>query len=161
MLRIYLDAVDTKTPVIHDIESEFTTVVLQDTAEVRRIISTLEKGGYVDANSFDDRFGTRLPITDLSTGCKTALLVLCETGKVIDTLECGYNALSAIITTCTEGSILMRVPYGKLPTAGYGDKIDVVIDNLHFTSFSRLNGYLQDEWPFSPDLEWEGISCLY
>ncbi len=43
MFRIYLDADDTKMPVILDIESEFTTVVLQDTAEVRRIISTLEK----------------------------------------------------------------------------------------------------------------------
>ena len=89
MLRIYLDVVDTKIPVIHDIESEFTTVVLQDTEEVRKIISTLEKGVYVDANSFDDRFGIRLPITDLSTGCKTALVVLCEPGKVVDTFECG------------------------------------------------------------------------
>lgn len=43
MLRIHLGAANTKMPVIHDIESEFTTVVLQGTAEVRRIMSTLEK----------------------------------------------------------------------------------------------------------------------
>lgn len=158
MLTIYIDKID--LPVEHDIEKLFAKTRIADTPINRKIIETIEQGEYNDEHSFIDRFKYKLYNSELSTGCKAALCVANNPDKIIDTIECGNNARDAIINFCTKGNIIY---YDNCITISHmkgQSTIDVKLDGYRFTTVSRLNDYIQDERPFSPDIETEGIECL-
>ena len=47
-------------------------------------------------STFEDRFGVRLYLSELSTGCKAAICVALMPDQMIDLQECGLNTRDAI-----------------------------------------------------------------
>ena len=142
MLNIELR--DRGTDLKFDIESEFLKCSTPDTPLNRQLIKEIEQGEYIDGLSFRDRFGDKLGIEYLSTGCKAALLVA-NTNQHVDLQECGDNAVSVIIRRCTQGNIVM---IDRGVTIEYlGDprdvNIDVGIDGYNIRDLRTLNEYLR------------------
>lgn len=147
-------------PIVEDIESFFLVHCrLTGSEEERNILNNIEEADYIDKNSFKDRFGYKLPISCLSTGTKTALCILNYPDKVMDTKECGRNAIDAIFSFCKNGKILIDHP--MVDIVDYSEDVpkEIDVDGYRFKSISRLNKYFLDEKPFKPD-DMEDIQCL-
>lgn len=160
MLNIYLadDITEQKLDksIIGDVEEAFGKLRLTGTQEDREIIQRIESGRFNSATSFIDRFGYKLPISDLSSGSKAALLVANNPDKIIDLRESSLDARDIIIKTLKNGNIIL---YWNDVTI-LPDDIDVIdcrIGKYNFKTVSRLNDYLNDEWPYKPDLNNPGI----
>lgn len=140
-----------------DIESLFKQIRIKGTPEEKEVISKIEQGRYNDDSSFIDRFGYKLYLSELSTGCKAALCVLNKPDLQINLIECGINALDVILTTCKNGLIVMRDRGVTIKDYSEDGKIEVELDGYLFTTVKRLNYYLFDERPSEPDFSVEGI----
>lgn len=159
-LNIRIKEDDENKKASQNIEDLFSSINLTGSAEEKRVIELIEKGKYNDSVSFIDRFGVKLPITELSTGCKTALCIINNPNIEIDTQECGINAVDVIVSVIRKGNILIQdrditfVDYDN-------DNCDVQLDEYKFTSIDRLNYYLSDERPFKPDFGRKGVEKAY
>lgn len=164
MLNLYIKpdnrVISSKKEVVTDVEKEFKQLKLQGTEIEKKLIKMIEKGTYLDSISFIDRFGYKLYLEHLSTGCKAALCVVNRPDKIIDLVECGNNARDIIISLLREGNILMEdnsVTFSSI----YGQGVDVRVDNYRFSNIDRLNKYVFDERPYGADLNTEGIEkCM-
>lgn len=168
MLTIYLDRKDIPDGmvVIEDMEKAFicNRIKLSGTEEERAIIETIEEGAWRDTNRFEDRFGTLLYLTELSTGSKAALAILNgESNEVYNLIECGSNAISAILNHCKRGSVLLEKNLREDIYSGFEDNgctdIHIRLGNYVFNSIDRLNYYL--EWEIDTDeidMSMEGVA---
>lgn len=141
MLNITLREPDSKLE--FDIEKEFNSLEVKGTSLNKALINEIEQANYEDEASFIDRFGYKLYMEYLSTGCKAALLVA-NTNLNVDLQECGSNAVSAIVRLCNNGNITLidkgiSIPY-KYTTKAVD--IDVAIDGYHVKDLNTLNQYL-------------------
>lgn len=146
--------------VLTNLEYEFTKLTLEDSELNRKLIREIEQGEYLDSSRFLDRFGTALYYSEMSTGCKGALVVVNNPEVQYDISECGWNARDAIIRHCRDGRILMPYPYLAVAFDEKNPKsmeCDVFMDGFRFTDIVRLNYYLTDEMPSAPDLEIAGV----
>ncbi len=107
------------------------------------LIKLIDKADYVDDKTITDRFGDKTFIDNLSTGCKTAICVVEYPDKWINTLECGLNALNAILTTCDEGNIIILDTGWDIPQT-FGSKISVCVDGKEFKKISDMNEYIRE-----------------
>ena len=139
--------------IIDNIEVAFVKYKFKNTEFERNILRVIENAAICNTNAFIDRFGNKLPISDLSTGTKAALLIHANPDKLVDTIECGLNALSSILSFCKAGNVLMHDYQTHLP---YVDDvnpiIDVCLDKYRFDNLDRLCDYLCNERPFAPDM---------
>lgn len=163
MLTIkFLDSKDTS--VSTNAEVEFNKIDVVDTPIIRKIMQDIDKAVYYNSDYFIDRFGAKIPISFLSTGCKAAIAIeiLAMNGvtKAFDTIECGINAKNAIIKNCRNGNILMRELGLTIPYSENDNDIDVKVGMYRFTTISRLNQYLFEENRDNPDLNTIGIEKL-
>lgn len=156
MLKIFIDD-STDNMCNTDIELLFKTITITGTDEERGIISKIEQGEYNDSVSFIDRFGFKLYLTELSTGCKAALCVLNKPDILINLRECGINALDVIITTCKTGNVIIRDRGITINDYSDDGNIEVELDDYVFTTVDRLNHYIFNERPFEPDLSIGGV----
>lgn len=128
---------------ITDAEEAFMLMRIKQIGLTSRLIAEIDQARYVDETEFVDRFGRTLPISKLSTGCKTALVVAHNPDKVVDILGCGYNARDAIIRNIRDGKVLFSYNDISIDYPGLEDfEIDVLIEEEHFTSLDALNLYL-------------------
>lgn len=130
---------------IVDVEEAFDKIKLTGSEKDREILRVLEEGEYINNSSYIDRFGVKLPLDSISSGSKCAFCVLYFPDKVVDTRECGLNALSTIISTCNKGNVIIRDIQVKLPTYGFNTKINVECNGRHFTDFDDFNTFYDDE----------------
>lgn len=146
MLNIILeDYIDTKqVQIIVDVEKEFAKLRLKGTDTDKILIKVIENGRYIDDISYIDRFGFKLHIDDLSTGCKAALCVANLPNKVINLLECGNNARDAIIRYCKQGTIVIRDNGATISTIN-GKETNTMINGKEFNDIDRLNKYINNE----------------
>ena len=159
MLTIYVDDVrDDKKAVIRDVERLFAQIKPEGTSIDKKLISYIEQGKYNDKNSFIDRFGFKLHLSELSTGCKAALCVANCPDKIIDLIECGNNARDIIISLCKDGKVLIRD--NGITFKSYSNSVCVRVDDYVITDIDRLNKYVFDERPFEPDMNVEGIEYV-
>lgn len=93
---------------IQDPEAAFLTLRVTRSDLTATLMREIDKAKYVDEVSFIDRFGRTLPISRLSTGCKTAIVVEHNPDKIVDLIECGYNARDSIIRNIKSGKVLFR-----------------------------------------------------
>lgn len=145
MLHIKIDvenSVDNKSNCIKDVEKQFEKIVITGTEAERQAIELVENGKYLDSYSYIDRFGYKLPITELSTGCKTILCVLNTPNQWIDTIESGINAVSVLISICKEGKIIVNDFQTEFITADLNTDIDVELNGLIFHDYDELNDYI-------------------
>lgn len=140
-----------------DIEALFKQIRIQGTEEEKAVISKIEQGKYNDDISFIDRFGYKLYLSELSTGCKAALCVINKPNMQINLIECGINALDVILSICKNGSVIMRERGVTIKDYSEDGRIEVELDGYLFTTIKRLNYYLFNERPFNPDLSIGGI----
>ncbi|MBR5484908.1 MAG: DUF4869 domain-containing protein [Oscillospiraceae bacterium] len=131
-----------------DVEAVFTRMKngIEDTKLNRQLLKEIEKAEYCDSHSFIDRFGNKLNLMYLSTGCKAALLVAAFPDIEIDIDECGYNARDSIIRHIKNGNIIMSEPLMEL-SFDEEDPIDndisVQVDGYVFTTMEELCKYFQ------------------
>lgn len=146
---------DLQLDAISDIEMAFKKVRLTGTEDEINVMQMIDGATYNDSESFVDRFGYKLHLSELSTGCKAALVVIHNPDKIVNIIECGFNARDVIISFCKNGAILLDddgVTYQK-----YSDNIEVRVDDYVFTNVDRLNAYINEERPFGISAGWEGV----
>ena len=130
-------------PVIADVEEPFMLMRITQVELARVLMAEIDQAKYVDETEFVDRFGRTLPMSKLSTGCKAVLVVAHNPTKVVDLIECGYNARDAIIRNIRTGKVLFVYNDISIDYPGFDDfEIDVFIDGERFTSLDDLNLYL-------------------
>lgn len=163
MLKIYLDLEDIpdNVSVVNDVEKEFASLVLECTDKEKELVRIIEKGELLDSTAFIDRFGYKLYLSELSTGCKAALCVLNSIDKVICLDECGLNARDAIVLLCDAGAILFDNNSITISNKYLKDSsINVQAGKYVFTDIDRLNDYIFDVYPFEFDAGVRGVSVL-
>lgn len=134
---------DIQLPVARDIELQFLKTRLKKDDYTVKALKEIEQATYNDEHSFIDRFGFKLYSKNISTGCKAALCVHEFPTIIINTVECGTNALEFIIANCTDGYILMS----RESTLFYVDgQIDVTIDDKHFSDYDSLSEYIHERY---------------
>lgn len=108
MLQVYFNGVPNNVDkrIVWDVELEFANCRLSGGELEATILREIEKARYCDQFSFIDRFGYKLPISDLSTGCKAALLV--QGDGIISLYECGRNARDVILNHCVDGTVILN-----------------------------------------------------
>ena len=138
-----------KSGIIYDVELEIVKIKLQGTKLERKFIEVIEQGEYLDPLSFIDRYKYKLTKDDLSTGCKAALVVANRPNTPVSLIECGYNAVSAIVQYCRDGEVytyVPEIPYICFETLDMKSiTIDVELDGKRFYSIVDLNNYIQDD----------------
>ena len=141
-----LNEIKSMNNIVFDAEYEFMGVNLNGTDTTNKIIKYIEDGTYYDETSFIDRFGIKCYYDCMSTGCKAALLVAEYPDKIINCIECGSNALEAIIKYCKNGTIITYDDdvFDNIKV-GNNDIIDVELDSKHFTLGRDLNDYIELE----------------
>lgn len=145
-------------PFITDVNKEFDKLGLSGSTDEELFLNRLEHGKSIpgDSYAYIDRFGFKLSASDMSTGCKAAICVLRSTSKIIDLTECGLNAVGMILSWCREGNIY--IPGYAVTFPDYSESlVSIRLNNYIFSTLSRLNDYLDNEWPYEPDMKKEGI----
>lgn len=158
MLTIYFDGeiLPNNKEYVKDVEEGFKKLRINETELNKKLIAKIDNAKWNDNHSFIDRFGFKLYMSELSTGCKAALLVNNMPEAIINTRECGLNARDMIISLCSEGNILM-VDNG-ITFMDFSEKeLQVKVDQYKFCTIDRLNDYIQNERPFKPNMKKEGI----
>lgn len=126
-----------------DVEYLFTTIPVFDEID-KRLIEIIDKGTFVDRQTFIDRFGMSLWTDKLSTGCKGAICVNHIKDGIISLAEVGLNARIAILTNIASGEILM--PPFEEAIDDSNCNIDIVYYDKHFTDVNSLNSYIKECW---------------
>lgn len=147
MLNIYVtdrpEDIPKNLELIRDVEAKFKELELIGTDLDKYLIEKIDKGMYLDKNFFIDRFGAKLYIDYLSTGCKAALCVANYPNSIIDTRECGTNALDYIVNNCTDGNILTSEPF--LVFRDLGKEVNLSLDSNHFNHVKDLTSYVLND----------------
>lgn len=127
--------------IITDVELEFIRYKVPRNSLTAALISEIEQGTWFDDNTFLDRFGQKLPIGMLSTGCKAALLTAFLPTRVISMCEAGANAISSVIRNVQDGSITLV--WDGIPFGGNSDTvINITVFGNLFVTLGELNEYL-------------------
>ena len=126
-LHVYTDKKDIPEgiEIIEDVNVEFLKAVIRGTDEENFLVKGIEQGALIsgDGSAYIDRFGFKLRIDEMSSGCKAALCVVNYPYKVVNLKECGLNARDCIISHCKSGYALVR-DFG-VTIVPYMDEIDV------------------------------------
>lgn len=88
-----------------------------DSDLVQSLISIIDGGRYIGGFSFVSRISkTSVSVTELSTGCKTAINVFTFPDMIVDIVECGINAVEEIFKL-DKGRVFIGsptyIPYNK------------------------------------------------
>lgn len=145
-----------------DVDEEFAKITLEDRPVVRKILEKLEGGTYCTPSYIQDRFGYRLSVSKLSTGCKAALLTVFRPDMEINLNECGHNAIGCILNFVTEGRVVVCTNICRA-SVYYDDddlRCDVALNGYRFTDITRLNDYLTDYYPAPLPYLYDGIEEL-
>lgn len=166
MLTIYLeeDEIKDKDKIVRDVEQQFKSMKFRKTDVNAELLRKIDDGHFTDKEASHDDYYFRWheisPISELSTGFKAAYCVANLPDKIIDTIECRLPVRDAIVNICTSGSILFHNDDVTICEDEDHPTIDVRIGDYRFTTVSRLNRYIKDEYPLEPDFGWEGIEYV-
>lgn len=141
---------------VHNVHMLFEQTRLDGCKEDRAIIQEVEKGEYLNELEFIDRFGYKLSIDCLSTGAKAALAVKHNPDKIVNCIEAGTNAISAILQFCRDGAIVIYDRCYVFPI--FDDREDVVPIDVEyrghcFRDLDSFNFYFEEEYPDEPSGE--------
>lgn len=159
MLHVYLDSkeIPSGEKIIEDVEKQFRTCVLQTSQEEQKLVKVIDKGRLNSRATYVDRFGTRLPVSELSTGCKAALCVLHSGGSVVDLRECGCNAIESVLRFCKLGNVLVPFDTMGFLVSENNAPVEIFCNGYYFTNYSSFNFYVRDWYPYSPGITMKGI----
>ena len=106
MLQVF-DAENCRADIV-DIDAAFSKLEIVVNDAVKNIIQGVDTGNMIDVSTIEDRFGVRLYLSELSTGCKAAICAALMPNQIIDLQECGLNARDAIFNYCEDGKVLLH-----------------------------------------------------
>ena len=151
MLNIFFQGIDVP---VGDIEPDVEKLFMQTKDQYddidKAFIKEIDKATYLDNTKFIDRFGVALYIENLSTGCKAAIAVHHNPGKIVSCLEVGYNALASIIKHCKSGNVILY-PYNQYIEVEQDMPVDVMCRGHHFTSLNDISEYFYNDAPDEVD----------
>lgn len=101
--------------IVSDVESRFDLIWFTGDDIEKSVVKEIEKGEYVDTNTWIDRFGYKREPSDISNGSKTVICATKDTSSIYLGEEMGVNALDLFFR---EGSGNIYFP----------SKIDVDLD---------------------------------
>lgn len=145
--------------IITDIDGEFNKIRLTGSPEEIKAIECIDKGKYHSQTEFVDRWDAINEIGHLSTGCKAMILVSRLKDYLVDISSCGFNARDLIFHTLKNGNILLSDPGITIESIN-APKVNIQLDGYRFTSIDRLNWYIFNERPFTPNMQMEGIEWV-
>lgn len=161
MLNLYIGGITEQPliPVVRNVHKEFDMLGLSGSSDEELFLNRLEKGKSIpgDSYAFIDRFGFKLAASNMSAGCKAAVCVLRNPDKLIDLTECGFNAVGMILAWCKKGNIYLPKYMITFPDYSH-EEVKICLGDYVFSTISRLNHYLDSEWPFEPDMSRGGIT---
>lgn len=161
MLSIYIDADNIESGMlIRDVDEDLGMTEFDYRDDLSKVIKDIDGGELVNGRCFIDRFGYKLPISELSTGCKGIILSMIKPDKIINLKEAGLNARDYAINNLDNGKILIYFPDTTIVMNR--EVVDCGLPELgyRFTSIDRLNKYFQDEIYYTPDLSMDGIGRM-
>lgn len=123
-----------------DINKMFDMIDVKGTEKERLALQLIDKATYKNELEVIDRFGDKISINNISTGCK-AVIVILNSKEPVSTIECGMNALSVIFSLCGNGTIYVRDIWDKFPVVYNSDVVNIEIDGMTFKSFKAFNDY--------------------
>lgn len=123
-----------------DINKMFDMIDVKGTEKERLALQLIDKATYKNELEVIDRFGDKISISNISTGCK-AVIVILNSKEPISTIECGMNALSVIFSLCDNGTVYVRDIWDKFPVIYNSDVVSIEIDGKTFKSFKAFNDY--------------------
>ena len=138
MLKVYLPPYDGEICTENDAFFDCYCWQLKDTNEVHDVIKAIDKKrcfagrlvAGVDEEPIEldgEKVLLALPVTFLSTGCKTVLNVIMFPETIFSVAECGENALREILKL-KEGNIYL--PYGRY-VGTFDNSIEVIMGSKH------------------------------
>lgn len=136
---------DGERRIIRDAENSFLKGVTALNQDQNDIIQFIDQAHVDNDGKLIDRFGYKIRMDDISTGCKAALLVEIYPNSIIDTLECGVNALEAILTFCKNGYVIMPPLENSLKLKNADAIISVEYNGNIFNTAKELNDFI-DDW---------------
>ena len=155
MLRIFnrTDKIPKHLDLLTNVEREFSRYNIWDKCLVNKTLAN-KILKYIDNSTIIDKYylynysGVPIPSYAISTGAKAALLLAFVDNPdsfILDTRECGYNAVQAIILYCHNGNIITTM----LDTCNFIEivdesDIDVQYSNKKFSTISDLNHYIEE-----------------
>lgn len=131
-----------------DVEATFPFVDFEANEVNSNIVNEIDEGTLIDRLHFKSRYGATLNIEFLSTGAKAALLVH-NSDYVVDTLECGHNALCMIFSCCT-GSIVMRRNLNGYMETLYEVDRPITVNGVRFITIEDAWRYMENVAHYTP-----------
>ena len=107
MFHVFVKGIDEPADVVWDVHAAFGGITLYRDDGERLILQRIDKASYCDGMHFLDRNGAKTSLMYLSSGAKAALLVYHFREKVINCIEVGSNALSALFKATDTGNIIV------------------------------------------------------
>ena len=164
MLKVFvrgIDEIPKDKEVISDCDLIYSLTLVEPTDEVKNIIKSIDKAEFNGGTTVIDRFGTTIPISELSSGSKTGVVAALYPDKIIDTIDCGYNAIDALLTFVKDGNLIIPDPivFDRFndATGDPNHRVSIYYNGYVFGSVERLSIYLTTESPDEPDLSIPGV----
>lgn len=149
MLVLYTDPAITKhSEFIKDIDPWIQVCGIPKNSFSEKVLSTIEKGTYLDKKSFLDRRGFKLPMEFLSTTSKGLLVIYnVISSKIWNASEIGLNAGNLLISI-RDGNVY--IPTDSIRSFAWGGDIDMAIDvsinGRYFSDLRSFETYLLEEF---------------
>lgn len=149
MLVLYTDPAITKQPeFIKDIDPWIQVCGIPRNNFSEKVLSTIEKGTYLDKKSFLDRRGFKLPMEFLSTTSKGLLVIYnVISSKIWNASEIGLNAGNLLISI-RDGNVYISTD--SIRSFAWGGDIDMAIDvsinGRYFSDLRSFETYLLEEF---------------
>lgn len=161
MLSIYIDEdkIDCNK-LIRDVDTDLGMTEFDYRDDLSSVVKDIDGGELINGKYFIDRFGYKMSISELSTGCKGIMLSILKPDKIINLKEAGLNARDYAINNLSKGSILIYFPDTTIVMSR--EVVDCGLPELGYrlNSIDRLNKYFQDEIYYTPDLSIDGIGRM-
>ena len=152
MINVYVHGIDCPDHNVKDVEAAFSAILLDGSEMDRKLIQRIEEGSYLSPTHLLDRFGVTLPVYDLSTSCKAALLAYHRPDAVINCIEVGFNGVSAILNYCDGANIVLHNNQTVVSPEG-DSNIPDKYRGYTFNNSTEFAFYLSYGWPQIPTTE--------
>lgn len=149
MIHVYVKGIDSPDNLVEDVGAFFNFSSIRKEPAVFRAMFDIDGAKYVNNTEFEDRFQRIQPIEALSMGCKAVLMTYSHPDMVINCVEVGDNALSAIFRICKSGSIQITNTR-HIISIRQNLGIPIQYRGFVFQDVREFSEYMMHAWPRVP-----------
>lgn len=143
MLRVYFEEfMEHKyDKIIDDVDVAFAVLNVTGSDVDKALLRDIEQAEYLSNGEVFDRFGFKIRMDDISSGCKAALLIANQS-RPVDITECGLNAEDAILRHCRTGVAVSRYRNSFGSKVADHENVDIAFDGIRFRDLTRFDQYV-------------------